>query len=76
MLTPQRAAEEAQKILANEAYQQAVENAKQRLKNEWATNPTPVQREALWHQFQALDAVSRELRAMRDRDKARPQENG
>lgn len=75
MLTPQRAKEEAAKILANEAYQQAVENAKKRKKDEWSTATTSSQRETLWHEYQALDSVTRELRVMRDHGKARPQEN-
>lgn len=75
-LTPQRAAEEAAKILENEAYKLACDNAKQRIKDEWATTTAEGQRESLWHKFHALDSVTRELRAMRDRGKANPQENG
>lgn len=75
MLTPQRAAEEAAKILANDAYKAAVEGAKKRIHNEWTQATGQDQREALWHQFHALEAVTRELRAMRDRGKARPTEN-
>jgi hypothetical protein len=75
MLTPQRAAEEAARILNSDAYKKAVEDAKQRKKDEWSRTTDPSQREALWNEFQSLDAVTRELRSMRDRVKSRPQEN-
>lgn len=64
----------AAEILSEEVYTDAVKNAKSRMKDEWATASSPQQREALWHQYQAIEGVSRELRIIRDKGKANRQE--
>lgn len=57
----------AERILTDEVFQEAVEGAKARLKDEWAAAESRDIRESLWHQLKALDAVPRELRSIRDR---------
>jgi hypothetical protein len=59
-------ADRAAQVLANEVYQEAVAGAKQRLKDSWAAADDPVQRDALWHELKAIDAVTRELTIIRD----------
>lgn len=73
-MNPEIAAREAARILESEVYQQAVKDAGERIKHEWTQAMTAEARDALWHQFRARDAVTRELRSIRDRGKARPQE--
>lgn len=59
--------ERAREILENEVYQEAVRDAKQRIKDEWSQSKDADAREALWHKLQAIEAVSMELRIIRDR---------
>lgn len=59
--------ERAAVILESEVYQDAIEGAKQRIKDTWAGAKAEVEREALWHKHQAIDAVTTELRIIRDR---------
>lgn len=65
-----RESRKAAEILDEEVYKTAIQNAKSRMKDEWATASSPQQREALWHQYQAVEGVSRELRIIRDKGKA------
>jgi len=59
----------AEDILDSKMFKEAVSSAKQRILTEWAAcKEGAVQREALWHQLQASDAIVRELRIIRDRD--------
>jgi hypothetical protein len=57
----------AKDILENEVYQEAVKGATQSIKDRWAAMADPREREALWHKLQAIEAVSTELRIIRDR---------
>ena len=57
----------ARDILESEVFKEAVSNARQTLKDRWTTTTAAAQRESLWHQFQALDAVEHELVLLRDR---------
>jgi hypothetical protein len=59
--------ERAREILENEVYKEAVNGASQRMKDEWAATADPLKRDALWHKLQAIEAVSMELRIIRDR---------
>jgi hypothetical protein len=59
--------ERAKEILENEVYKEAVNDATQRIKNEWAATADSHKRDALWHKLQAIEAVSMELRIIRDR---------
>lgn len=61
----------AAEILAEEVFTEALEAARKRIKDEWAQCTAPQAREALWHQYQALESgITRELRAIRDKGKA------
>lgn len=61
----------AAEILADEVFSEALEAARKRVKDEWASCSTPQGREALWHQYQALEhGIARELRVIRDKGKA------
>jgi hypothetical protein len=57
--------ERARQILENEVYQEAQRNALQRAKDEWAGSTDPVAREQLWYRVQAINAVTRELEAIK-----------
>jgi hypothetical protein len=57
----------AKDILENEVYQEAVKGATQSIKDRWAATADSREREALWHKLQAIEAVSTELRIIRDR---------
>lgn len=67
MLDVLQKGEHAAQILENEVYKEAVAGAKQRIKDEWAAAKVPSEREALWYQLQAIEAVNRELVIIRDR---------
>ena len=57
--------EEATRILESEAYQLAVANARERIKADWSRCKASIeQREALWHAYQMVDSVTRELRVL------------
>lgn len=53
--------ERARQILENEVYQDAVLSAKQRIKDEWGSEPGAEARERLWHKLKAIDALTTEL---------------
>ncbi len=55
----------AEQILENETFKNAVAGAKQRLKDQWATEKDPTKREGLWHDLQGIDRVTRELEAIK-----------
>ena len=60
-------AEEARRILESETYQKAVTSARERIKADWSRcNAGVDQREALWHAYQMVDSVTRELRVLTD----------
>lgn len=67
MLDALQKGDHAAQILGNEVYVEAVGGAKQRIKDTWAAAKSPAEREALWHQLQAIEAVTTELRIIRDR---------
>lgn len=67
MLDAEQKGERAAQILENEVYLEAVTGAKQRIKDGWTKASSAVEREALWHQFQAIQAVTTELLIIRDR---------
>ena len=58
--------ERAGAILESEVFLECSENAKLRIYEEWKSAKKPEKREALWHQYNSLDAIPRELRVMRD----------
>ena len=58
--------ERAARILEDEVYGDAVNGAKHRIKDKWGATDDPAQRDALWHQLQAIEAVTRELKIIRD----------
>lgn len=58
--------ERAKVVLENEVYQEAVRDAKQRIKEQWTNEPGAEARERLWHKFKAIDAVTTELAIIRD----------
>lgn len=61
----------AAEILAEEVFVEALEAARKRIKDDWASCTAPQAREALWHQYQALESgITRELRVIRDKGKA------
>ncbi len=66
MLDPETKGQRADDILGSDVFAEAVEGAKQRIKNEWASQASAEARERLWHRYQAVDEVVRELRAIRD----------
>lgn len=59
-------ADRAAQILDNEIFKEAAERAKQRMKDAWANEEDPQKREALWQQYKASEAVTRELTIIRD----------
>lgn len=58
--------ERAREILDSEVFLESSENARLRIQEEWTNAKKPETREALWHQYNSLDAIPRELRVMRD----------
>lgn len=56
----------AAQILNDEIFQEAAKNAKEKLKDAWAKAADPLDRESLWHQYKASEAVTRELTIIRD----------
>jgi len=61
-------ASEARRILESDVFVRAVANARERKKEEWARcKEGTEQREALWHAFQQVDSVSRELRTFMEK---------
>ena len=59
--------ERAAQILENEVFVEAVSGAKRRIRDSWTIAKSAPEREALWHQYQAIDAVTKELAIIRDR---------
>lgn len=59
--------ERARQILENEVYQEAVQGARQRLKDQWSNESSGEARERLWLKLKAIDAVTNELAIIRDR---------
>jgi predicted NAD-dependent protein-ADP-ribosyltransferase YbiA (DUF1768 family) len=59
--------ERASNILDSEVYIEAVEGARGQIKHEWTQAKGQIEREALWHKYQAIDAVTTALRILRDR---------
>ena len=59
--------ERAGQILENEVYLEAIEGAKQSIKDEWVRAQGTTEREALWHQYRAIEGVTKQLRIIRDR---------
>lgn len=57
----------AQIILDDEVYQEALENARQRIYREWQTEPSAGSRERLWFQQHALEALTAELKVLVNR---------
>ncbi len=58
-------AERAAEILNSEIFRNAELRARQRLMTQWASEPSAPAREAIWHKLQAIDAMRRELEAIR-----------
>lgn len=58
--------ERAKALLESEVFLECSENARLRIQEEWTNAKEPETREALWHQYNSLDAIPRELRVMRD----------
>lgn len=56
----------AKAILEDEVFQEAVERAQQRIKDEWGRSPTQQEREALWQRLQAIKAVPEALQILQD----------
>ena len=67
ILDAEQKGDRAAQILGSEVYQEAVEGAKQRIKDAWAAKDDAQERDALWHKLQAIEAVNTELRIIRDR---------
>ena len=67
MLDAEQKGERAAAILESEVYAEAVELARQKLKDDWTKARAPQERENLWHQFQAIEAVTVALRILRER---------
>lgn len=63
-MDPETKGERARQILENEVYQEATQNAKKRIKDEWAMTEDADERERLWHTHRAINAVTRELKAL------------
>lgn len=59
-------ADRAKDILESDVFQEAVERAKQKLKDQWAMERNADNREALWQQYNASEAVTIELSIIRD----------
>ena len=66
MLDVEAKGDRAGQILEAEVYHEAVHGAKQRIKDVWAGTNDPRRREDLWHQLKAIDAVTTELKIIRD----------
>lgn len=64
LMTPEAKGRRAQEILDDAVFQEAQERAAVTLTKRWKSAPTSQEREALWHQLQALDAVTASLRAI------------
>lgn len=58
--------DKARDILESATFASALDRARRRLQDEWASEQDAGQRDALWHKLQAIDVVPRELRAIRD----------
>jgi hypothetical protein len=66
MTDPITKGDRAKAILDSETFQEAWENARLRVKEEWTNAKKADERESLWYQYNSLDAIPRELRVMRD----------
>ena len=58
--------ERAQQIIDNDVYKEAVAGATKRIKDQWAAATNADDRESLWHKLQAIEAVTTELKIIRD----------
>lgn len=67
MLDAEQKGDRAAEILENEVYNEAVDEARKKIKDDWTKAKAPQERENLWHQYQAIDAVTVALRILRER---------
>lgn len=66
-MDPESRGERAAQILDSEVYREAVSGARQQIKDDWTKAKASAEREALWHEFQAVERVTRALKIIRDR---------
>lgn len=57
----------AAQILESEVYKEAQAGARERLKQAWTNAQSANEREALWHKYQAVEELNRQLVIIRDR---------
>jgi hypothetical protein len=67
MMDAETKGDRAAQILETEVYQEAIVGAKARIADEWAQAEDPEKRDDLWHKLKAIDAVTTELKIIRDR---------
>lgn len=55
----------ARRILEDDIFKEAVDRAKQSIKDDWSRATTQERREALWHRLQAVKAVPEALEVLK-----------
>jgi hypothetical protein len=59
--------EKAARILDDEVYQEAVQDAVRQITDEWTKASSTTERDALWFEQKAIGRVTKALRIIRDR---------